>query len=41
MPNDSSTIVQRHWNYCNVLRDNGAGRGDHIEQLPCAREMMP
>ena len=23
MANESSTIVQRLWNYCNVLRDDG------------------
>jgi hypothetical protein len=23
MTNESSTIVQRLWNYCNVLRDDG------------------
>ena len=22
MPNDSATIVQRLWNYCNILRDD-------------------
>jgi HsdM N-terminal domain len=29
----SATIVQRLWNYCNVLRDNGMSYGDYIEQL--------
>lgn len=29
----SSTIVQRVWNYCNVLRDDGVGYGDYVEQL--------
>ncbi len=29
----SSTIVQRVWNYCNVLRDDGVSYGDYVEQL--------
>ena len=29
----SSTIVQRVWNYCNVLRDDGISYGDYVEQL--------
>ncbi len=33
MPNDSSTIVQKLWNYCNVLRDDGISYGDYVEQL--------
>lgn len=32
MPNES-TIVQRLWNYCNVLRDDGVSYGDYVEQL--------
>jgi type I restriction enzyme M protein len=27
----SSTIVQRVWNYCNVLRDDGISCGDYVE----------
>ena len=30
---ESSTIVQRLWNYCNVLRDDGMSYGDYVEQL--------
>jgi type I restriction enzyme M protein len=30
---NSATIVQRLWNYCNVLRDDGMSCGDNIEQL--------
>ena len=26
-------IVQKLWNYCNVLRDDGMGYGDYVEQL--------
>ena len=29
----SSTIVQRVWSYCNVLRDDGMSYGDYLEQL--------
>ena len=31
--NESTTIVQRLWNYCNVLRDDGMSYGDYLEQL--------
>jgi type I restriction enzyme M protein len=30
---DSSTVVQKLWNYCNVLRDDGLSYQDYIEQL--------
>jgi type I restriction enzyme M protein len=30
---EESTIVQRLWNYCNVLRDDGVSYGDYVEQL--------
>jgi type I restriction enzyme M protein len=30
---DSSTIIQRVWSYCNVLRDDGMSYGDYLEQL--------
>ena len=33
MPNDTSAIVQKLWNYCNVLRDDGISYGDYVEQL--------
>ena len=33
MPNGSTAIVQKLWNYCNVLRDAGLSYGDYIEQL--------
>jgi type I restriction enzyme M protein len=29
----SSAIVQRLWNYCTVLRDDGLSYGDYVEQL--------
>jgi type I restriction enzyme M protein len=28
-----SEIVQKLWNYCNVLRDDGMSYGDYVEQL--------
>ena len=33
MSNESAPIVQRVWNYCNVLRDDGVSYGDYVEQL--------
>jgi type I restriction enzyme M protein len=33
MNTTSSTIVQRLWNYCNVLRDDDMSYGDYVEQL--------
>jgi type I restriction enzyme M protein len=30
---DQSALVQRLWNYCSVLRDDGLSYGDYIEQL--------
>ena len=33
MANESSAIVQKFWNYCNVLRDDGVSYGDYVEQL--------
>lgn len=33
MNNSSTAIVQRLWNYCTVLRDDGLSYGDYVEQL--------
>ena len=30
---NSPNVVQKLWNYCNVLRDDGMSYGDHVEQL--------
>ncbi|OYY93970.1 MAG: DNA methyltransferase [Hydrogenophilales bacterium 28-61-23] len=30
---NSASIVQKLWNYCNVLRDDGMSYGDYVEQL--------
>jgi hypothetical protein len=40
MANDPNQIVQKLWNYCNVLRDDGMSYGDYVEAAPahpCAR----
>ena len=33
MASDPNQIVQKLWNYCNVLRDDGMSYGDYVEQL--------
>jgi type I restriction enzyme M protein len=33
MSSAAQTIVQRLWNYCNLLRDDGMSYGDYLEQL--------
>jgi type I restriction enzyme M protein len=30
---NASTLVQKLWDYCNVLRDDGMSYGDYVEQL--------
>ncbi|MHB1705675.1 MAG: hypothetical protein ACYCSH_06420 [Acidithiobacillus sp.] len=30
---NTATIVQKLWNYCNVLRDDGMSYGDYVERL--------
>jgi len=30
---NAASIVQKLWNYCNVLRDDGMSYGDYVEQL--------
>jgi len=30
---NTSTLVQKLWNDCNVLRDDGMSYGDYVEQL--------
>ena len=29
----STQLVQKLWNYCNILRDDGLSYGDYVEQL--------
>ncbi len=31
--NSSTQLVQKLWNYCNILRDDGLSYGDYVEQL--------
>ncbi|HEV2862576.1 MAG TPA: class I SAM-dependent DNA methyltransferase [Pyrinomonadaceae bacterium] len=33
MANDAASIVNRVWNYCHALRDEGISYGDYVEQL--------
>lgn len=33
MSNEAPVIVQKIWNFCNVLRDDGVSYGDYVEQL--------
>ena len=33
MPDQSTQLVQKLWNYCNILRDDGLSYGDYVEQL--------
>jgi len=33
MSTNSAEIVQKLWNYCDVLRDDGVSYGDYVEQL--------
>ncbi len=31
--NNPTALVQKLWNYCNILRDDGLSYGDYVEQL--------
>jgi HsdM N-terminal domain len=33
MSTASSSLVNKLWNYCNILRDDGLSYGDYVEQL--------
>ena len=33
MTSSSNQFVQKLWNYCNILRDDGLSYGDYVEQL--------
>jgi type I restriction enzyme M protein len=30
---NSTALVQKIWNFCHTLRDDGVGYGDYLEQL--------
>ena len=30
---NTSTLIQKVWNFCHTLRDDGVGYGDYLEQL--------
>jgi type I restriction enzyme M protein len=30
---EAHQLVQKPWNYCNILRDDGLSYGDYVEQL--------
>lgn len=32
MSNNPTQLVQKLWNYCNILRDEGLSYGDYVEQ---------
>ncbi len=33
MTNHSTALVQKLWNYCNILRDDDLSYGDYAEQV--------
>ena len=33
--NTPTVLVQKLWNYCNILHDDGLSYGDYVEQLTC------
>jgi type I restriction enzyme M protein len=33
MSSAASNLVNKVWNYCNLLRDDGVSYGDYVEQL--------
>ena len=30
---NTSTLIQKVWNFCHTLKDDGVGYGDYLEQL--------
>ena len=39
MPDHSTQLVQKLWNYCNILRDDGLSYGDYVEQTRIVAEV--
>ncbi len=39
MTNHSTQLVQKLWNYCNILRDDGLSYGDCVEQQRIVAEV--
>ena len=37
MSTNPTALVQKLWNYCNILRDDGLSYGDYVEQLKFLR----
>lgn len=37
---DPKQLVNKLWNYCDILRDDGLSYGDYVEQLPVALEWL-
>ena len=35
---NTSSLVQKVWNFCHTLRDDGVGYGDYLEQLRVGRD---
>ena len=33
MSENSSALISKVWNFANVLRDDGVGYGDYLEQI--------
>ena len=33
MSNNNSVIVSKVWSFCNILRNDGVGYGDYLDQL--------
>src|ERR1700720_3474587 len=38
MSSSASALVNKVWNYCNLLRDDGVSYGDYVEQLTWLRD---
>ncbi|MDO9235052.1 MAG: RhuM family protein [Aquabacterium sp.] len=37
---NTSSLVQKVWNFCHTLRDDGVGYGDYLEQLPAVSQHL-